>query len=419
MTVDRFAIDPNLVWRPARGPIYYAFLVVIPIQIFYLFAFNHLPEAVRLVLSSSLFCVHLGLAAVTLLGRASAWSLLLLVSILLTMLTWVPAHVLGMGEVNSVSIGDLLRNIAWPVMLIWVLSYPLSLPRSLLCWYAVLFTVLGAVVALTGPPVYVSGTPRLASITSGLDNMHASAKLMALQILLLDQLRRARLLDARLAWPLIGLAGVILIGFGGRNEFLFVLCYFAALIYFAMRHDLVIRFAPVVAVGAAIVAAIVLLQIVAHPGNLGSGRIGVWSYRLWLISHRDPITFFFGGGVGADNIWTPQWWFFEDGASAHNDYLHVIMESGIIGLLAMFTLVYALWLRLPNDGRAIVVAMCVNSFFANGFFTSPLLALSLSFVMATSLLGALLRQAALTSPLPAPRQGPLPAPQSPYGMPQT
>lgn len=419
MIDDRFAIDPNLVRHPKRGPIYYAFWVLIPIQVFYLFAYNHLPEQARMLLSSALFAAHLGLGALTLLGRPSGWNLLLLVSILLTILTWIPAHVLGMGEVSAFGMGDLLRNIAWPLMLIWVLSYPLSLPRSLLCWYAVLFTLLGAVIALTGPPVYVSGTARLASITSGLDNMHASAKLMALQILLLDQLRRAGLLDARLAWPLIVLAGAILLGFGGRNELVFVLCYFAARIYFAFRHDLVIRFAPLVATGLAVVAAIVVLQIVAHPGTLGSGRIGVWSYRLWLIAHRDPVTFFFGGGVGADIIWTPQWWFFEDGASAHNDYLHIVMESGIVGLLAMFILMYALWLRLPDDGRAILVAIGVNSFFANGFFTSPLLALSLSFVMATSLMGALMRQAEAGTAAPPPRRDQLHASPPPTGMPQT
>jgi hypothetical protein len=417
MNDDRFAIDPNLVRQPARGPIYYAFCVVIPLQAAYVFGFNYLPDVVRLGFSSTLLAVHLGLSAITLLGRASSWNIMLLISILMSVVTWFPAHVMGMGEVPSVSLIELIRSIAWPLMLIWVLAYPLSLPRTILVWYAVGFTLIGAFVALTGPAVYVSGTARLASITSGIDNMHASAKLMAIQLLMLDQLRRAGLLSPRVAWPLMALAGFILLGFGGRNEMLFVLAYFGMRLYFAQRNDIVIRFAPYIAVGLAIVAATVILQIVAYPDNLGSGRIGVWAYRLYLISHRDPVTFLFGGGVGADRIFTPQWWYFDD-ASAHNDYLGTMMEGGVVGLLAMFVMMYGLWLRLPTDGRALVVAIGVNSFFANGFFTSPLLALSLSFVMALSILGELLRQANLAPPTPAPRARFQPSGPPPYGLPQ-
>ncbi len=417
MNADRFAVDPALVRNPPRGPIYYAFWVVIPIQVAYIFGYNYVPDTVRLGFSSSLLAIHLVLAAITLLGRASSWNITLLVSIMMSVLTWFPAHFLGLGEVESVSLIDLVRSIAWPVMLIWVLAYPLSLPRSLLVWYAVIFTVIGAIVALTGPTVYVSGTARLASITSGFDNMHASAKLMALQVLLLDQLRRARLLDGRLAWPLIGLAGFILLGMGGKNEMLFVLCYYAMLFYFSQRHDVVIRLTPFIAVALAVVAATVILEIVANPGALGSGRIGVWAYRIYLITHRDPLIFFFGGGVGADRVWTPQWWYFED-AAAHNDYLSTTMEGGIVGLLSMFVMMYGLWLRLPDDGRALVIAIGVNSFFANGFFTSPLLALSLSFVMATSLLGELIRRADGAPPAPAPRTRTQPSGPPSYGMPQ-
>ncbi len=417
MNDDRFAIDPNLVRQPARGPIYYAFWVVIPLQMVYIFGYNYLPDAVRLGCSSALLAVHLVLAALTLLGRASSWNITLLISLLMSVVTWFPAHVLGLGEVPSVSMIDLVRTIAWPLMLIWVLAYPLSLPRTLLVWLTLLFTVIGAVVALTGPTVYVSGTPRLASITSGFDNMHASAKLMAIQVLMLDQMRRAGLLNPKVAWGMMALASFILLGFGGKNEMLFVLTYFAMRFYFANRKDIVIRFAPYIAVGLALVAATVILQTVSNPGSLGSGRIGVWAYRIYLISHRDPLTFFFGGGVGADRIFTPQWWYFDD-AAAHNDYLGAMMEGGVVGLLAMFVLMYGLWLRLPSDGRALVVAIGVNSFFANGFFSSPLLALSLSFVMAMTILGELLRQANLAPPTPAPRARFQPSGPPPYGLPQ-
>ena len=416
MTDARFAIDPVLVRTPARGLIYYAFWVVIPVQAFYIFGYNYLPESLRLVLSAALLGIHVVLAGITLLGRPGAWNLVLLVSVLMSVATWIPAHFLGLGEVGAVSPVELVRSIAWPLMLIWVLAYPLSLPRSLLVWYAIIFTLIGAFVALTGPSVIVSGTARLASITSGIDNMHASAKLMAVQVLMLDQLRRARLLDARLAWGLIGIAGFIMLGFGGRNEMLFVMCYYGAQLYFRWRNDIVIWYAPFIAVGLALIAATVILQVVSNPGSLGSGRIGVWAYRIYLITHRDALTFIFGGGVGADRVFTPQWWYFDD-AAAHNDYLSNTMDGGIVGLVSMFVMFYGMWLRLPTDGRCLVIAIGVNSFFANGFFTSPMLALSLSFVLTMTMLGELIRQADAATPQPAaPPRGRASGP-APYGVP--
>ena len=377
----------------ARGPIHYLFCVVLAVQTLYVFGFNSLPDLVRNGLSGLLFCIHLTLAVLTLLARPRSWNLLLLLAVLLTIVTWIPAHIFHLGEVDAVRPAEFLRNIAWPLMLIWILSYPMALPRGFFCWYALIFTLLGAVVAFTGPAVYVSGTPRLGSITAGLDNMHASAKLMALQVILIDQLRRARLLDPKIAWGLVAVAAAVLLGYGGRNEQLFVLIYFGALYLLPRQHDLLLRFGPFVALGFIVIAGAVILQIVDDPGDLGSGRIGVWSYRLGLLAERNPVTFLFGGGVGSDVIWTPQWRYMEDGSTAHNDYLHAMMESGLVGVVVMFVILYALWLRLTLDGRAIVVAIAVNSFFSNGFFNTPLLALNLSFVMAVSLMGGLLRAA--------------------------
>jgi hypothetical protein len=87
-----------------------------------------------------------------------------------------------------------------------------------------------------------------------------------------------------------------------------------------------------------------------------------------------------------------------------------MMESGVVGVLASLLLLYAVWLRLGQEGRAVLVGMAVNSFFANGYFQSPLLAMNLSLVLATGLLVTLLRdlqgaggQVGTTEPLPPDR----------------
>jgi hypothetical protein len=69
-----------------------------------------------------------------------------------------------------------------------------------------------------------------------------------------------------------------------------------------------------------------------------------------------------------------------------------MMENGLLGLIAMGLFFGGLWMRLGRNGRAIVVGVAVNSFFANGFFQSPLLAFSLTLTMALSLLGNILQE---------------------------
>jgi O-antigen ligase len=75
--------------------------------------------------------------------------------------------------------------------------------------------------------------------------------------------------------------------------------------------------------------------------------------------------------------------------SAHNDYLHIIMDHGIVGLIAIATMIAGLWSRVFVEGRAVLIAMLINSFFSNGFFQSPLLAMLLALVLSVSMLATL------------------------------
>jgi hypothetical protein len=119
-------------------------------------------------------------------------------------------------------------------------------------------------------------------------------------------------------------------------------------------------------------------SVVPDIQSWGSGRIGTWQYRLGLIWSRDLLAFLFGGGMRSDWIWSPQWWFFfEFVQNAHNDYLHIMMESGLVGLIAALVFLAALLMRLPGDSKSTVIALAVTSFFANTYFQSPLIAMNL------------------------------------------
>jgi len=367
------------------------FCFVITTQYIYLFSFNIVPDTLRAVLSGVLAMTHVAMAVAAIAFRARAWNLIILAAFSMIILTWVISHGLGFGEVRGMDTREALRKTVLFVMFIWVLAYPTSLPLRLLIIFAIFGTLLGGAIALTGEPVYVSGRPRLGSITGGLDQMHPSARFIALQIILLHQLRMYDLLSARIAWPLIIFGIALLIGYLGRNELVFVGVYYCSLMYFRYGKDPIIKWSVLPVTGLIIVAAVVALLVGSHVQDYGSGRIGTWQHRLNLIWDRDLTTFLFGGGVNADRIFTPQWDFGEAFLS-HNDFIHYTMENGLIGLAALCAVFGALWARVPDIGKAIVLGVLATSFFDNGFFQQPLLSLNLALVLALSIVGWQLKQ---------------------------
>lgn len=380
-----------------RGFMYGALFTAIVIQHIYVFSFNWVPE-LRVPLAGALTAFHLALAAITVLARPAPWIFGLLLSAACLVVSLLPAHFLGFGVMPSFDAQDALRKLILPIMMIWVLSYPLALPGNLLRWCAILSILLGAAIALTGDPVYVSGTPRLGSITGGLDQMHPSAKFLSLQLVLVDLLRRGRMMSPTLSWGLIGLCLAVLLGYGGRNELIFVVAYYAGLAYFRYRSITIVKWSPPILLGFFLLVSYIALSLGTDVESWGSGRIGAWEYRIQTLAVRDLMLLFFGGGVGSDVMWTPEWSYADEGLTAHNDYLHFMMEYGLFGLLSLALFIHAIWLRVFVDGRAVIIGVLANSFFSNGFFQSPLLSMNLALLLSTSIVVTLARNPSEVDP---------------------
>ncbi|MCB1993158.1 MAG: hypothetical protein H6852_17165 [Geminicoccaceae bacterium] len=388
-TINTESIDQSAV--ATRGLLYAALCVAITIQYLYLFSYNSVP-ALRLPLAGALTVLHLALAALMIMVRPAPWSFALILSVGLFILAMIPAHFMGYGEVPGFDASSALRILILPLMMIWVLSCPLALPVRLIWLFSVVGVLLCAYVAFTGPPVYMGYNytdPRLAAFTGGDDTIHPSAKYLVLQLVLIDLLRRGRLMSPPLAHGLVALCLVVLLGYAGRNQLVFVVSYYLALVYFRWNRITLIRWSPPLLACLFLTASLIALQLGSDVASWGSGRIGVWQYRIVLIWNRDIVPFLFGGGVNADFIWTPEWSFADEGMSAHNDYLHIIMDHGIVGLIAIATMIAGLWSRVFVEGRAVLIAMLINSFFSNGFFQSPLLAMLLALVLSVSMLATL------------------------------
>lgn len=359
-----------------------AALVAISLQYAYLFAFNYTPEFVRTAFAGTLLAIHLVLAVLSLGQRPQTWQTAILLSIAMTIGAWLVTHGINTSS-KQFETAEAFRVLSIYVMPLWLLAVPEVIPHRLVMLLAVTSTIVGGIIALSGPPVYASGIPRLASITGSVTQYHPSAWFIADQLVLTHEYYRARMLSRFIAWPTILFASVILIRYGGRGEELLVAAYFAALAYFRFRGVPAIRWSPPILFVLFVIASALALTFGHNVQAWGSGRIGVWQYRVELIWERDLLTFLFGGGLHADRIWNPQWWYFED-STAHNDYLHIIMETGLLGLVAIIVFIAALFMRLPGSSKSVLIAVAISSFFSNGHFQSPLVAFNLMIVAAAA-----------------------------------
>jgi hypothetical protein len=361
-----------------------AAVVAVSLQFTYLFAFNHAPELVRTAFAGTLFAMHVALAALSL-GRPQTWQATILLSIAMTLGCWLVTHGFDTGSTQFETV-EAFRVLSIYVMPLWLLAFPEVIPHRLVMLLAVGSTLIGGIIALSGPPVYASGTPRLASITGGVTQYHPSAWFIAYQLVLVHEYYRARMFSRFIAWPAMLFALMILIGYGGRGEGLLVGSYFATLGYFRFRSVPAVRWSPPILLVLFVIVSAVALSFGHNVYGWGSGRIGVWQHRLGLIWDRDLLTFLFGGGLRSDLIWNPQWWYFDE-SSAHNDFLHAMMETGLLGLIATVVFLAGLLMRLPGSSKSIVIATAISSFFSNGHFQSPLLAFNLFIVTAGAFYG--------------------------------
>jgi hypothetical protein len=366
-----------------------AVVVAVSLQYAYVFAYNHAPELVRTAFAGALLAIHVALAVLSLAQRPQTWQTAILLSIAMTIASWLVTHGINTAG-GQFDIVEALRVLSLYVMPLWLLAFPSVMPHRLVIALAVTSTLIGGIVGLSGQPMYPSyeaGRGILASFTGGITQRHPSPMFIALQLMLVHEYYRASMVSRLIAWPTILFALLILIGYRARNEMLLVGAYFATLGYFRFRGVPAIRWSPPILLALFVIASAVALSFGHDVQEWGSGRIGVWQYRLGLLWHRDLLTFLFGGGLGADLIWSGPVWYWLGDQPAHNDYLHIMMEAGLLGLVATLAFLAGLFMRLPGSSKSILVALVLSSFFSNGLLQSRLLAMNFFILAAAAFYG--------------------------------
>lgn len=125
---------------------------------------------------------------------------------------------------------------------------------------------------------------------------------------------------------------------------------------------------------------IALVYVVTEPLIISSldwwssGRLSMYSAKLEQLAGFGIAAVLFGKGVGADLISTDIWWWVAKGA--HNDYLTLLVEQGMLFLICVFLLLGYLFKSFKGDRflGLVVIVYAFTSMVSNGFMVRPLAA---------------------------------------------
>jgi len=347
-------------------------------------AFNFLGDALRSHITAALTLAVLGCVAVSILLRFRLWRLIALFSCVLLLAIWSLGAGYGLGDLP---VERAVRYMVPILFAVWILEHRETISTGLLLAMTGLLIALAVVVGLFWPQEYLAGIPRLAPFTGKSDvernttgGLHASAYVASMLIIILHQLRLLGRIAPQLSWAGIAVLAALMLGWQVATPILMLFIYFLAHVASTRR----LAWWQKAAVAALIVlcagAGYVLyeMQRMELRGghyigieNLGSGRIGTWLGRLEIIAARDPLVFLVGTGPGSDLFTSVMWG--QALKVSHNEFLTLVIESGLLGLLVMIGTIVYLCLRFGRTTWPLLLYLLAGSAVSNALILRPLL----------------------------------------------
>lgn len=186
-----------------------------------------------------------------------------------------------------------------------------------------------------------------------------------------------------IGWKLAVLLGAPLLGlllaFQVRTTWMMMLAFVSVLLIAAIRRRIDQRvFSAMLGFSLGVIVVVVALLMVFGLGgfdltDFSSGRTSVYVERLLLIAHRPWPEVLFGTGVGSDSLRSATWWWEEK--DSHNDFLRIVVEQGVICVVAVAAILIGSARRLTDTVQfAVFVALVAGSLLSNGLLDRPLLA---------------------------------------------
>lgn len=114
-----------------------------------------------------------------------------------------------------------------------------------------------------------------------------------------------------------------------------------------------------------------VLQIDIRWDTFTSGRSAMYLVKYNEIVNRSFIEFLFGSGTGTDMIYSNIWWW--EAKGAHNDYLTILIEGGLINLTLIIYLFRLIFQSFKNPySISIFLMYMASSTISNGYLYRPL-----------------------------------------------
>jgi hypothetical protein len=126
----------------------------------------------------------------------------------------------------------------------------------------------------------------------------------------------------------------------------------------------------VLAILAIFIGIVYFVQLLSQYDSVGSllWRVNHWST---ILDNFNQGPQWFGNGIGA--VWRNftyllelEWYLFDSYVDSHNIYIHVLYDTGIVGLLMYIALLCRLYWQSGNCARELIILFCVYGLFQGG-----------------------------------------------------
>ena len=345
---------------------------------FYEIFFNLTPTSIRLAVAAALTGGIVLLSMAWILASPRIWRIILFALVLLIAGCWLVGEAGGQGSL------DFTKGIRFLLPLffaLWIIELRRDINQQLVFVLAGGTLVIATLASFLRPQEIINNVMRLPAFTGGEDGAHSSAYIIALCTLLIHQLWLNRAISKRMAWSFLALAGVLLLGLRVATPIFMLLNYGLLQSLLAKQHKVITKILLWSAMLISIFAVLTWHEAIQEEArgsetesveNMGSGRIGTWLGRIDLISRRDVPGLLFGSGPGSDRFASEIWWW--EKKDSHHDILTVIIESGLVGFMAIALFLFLLFQRLGHDGAPLVWFFLSGSLVSNALMQRPIIA---------------------------------------------
>lgn len=277
-------------------------------------------------------------------------------------------HILD-GE--SVQWEALFRYTLSILSLTFLLRAPIIDKRHLLSWISALIIANACLVAAIGGMVVYAGTLRIMPFFGDVSAVHASALVVlaaGLTIWFSPWSSRCRFF-----WAAISC--VLLVGYGTASEMVMLALFVAAQM---LRRFKVPRI-WIIPIGAVAIGSALLYRnlnslqgaTIQKLGSdaAGSGRWGTWSERADIFIRYDWIFKIIGTGPYSDYRVSDIWWW--EPKSAHNDWITMLMEFGVVGLVLLALYFMNTSRYVGYNGKYIMLIVAMGMMLTNSTLDRP------------------------------------------------